>query len=130
MVLGKKIGIWMDHSHAHLTEFATDPIESKLVSSTFTHQEKIHTQNKGENLMHNKEQHEQGAYYKELSEIIRGYDHVLLFGPTSAKDELYNTFKDNPLFKEVSVSIFPADKMTENQEHAYVRDYFSNPKIK
>ncbi|MDZ4681999.1 MAG: hypothetical protein SGI94_16285 [Saprospiraceae bacterium] len=129
MTTGKKtLGIWMDNSSAHLMEFANDTIETTVLDSKFTHQEKLDSLSKSEKGMHNKEQHAQAAYYKSLSETIRDYDQVLLFGPTNAKDELYNTFKDNPLFKEVAVFLLPADKMTENQEQAFVRDYFSKSK--
>ncbi len=127
MTTVKKLGIWMDNASAHVMEFSTDTIETKAINSNFTHQDKVESLSKSEKGMHNKEQHEQAAYYKKLSETIRNYDEVLLFGPTNAKDELYNTFKDNPLFKDVAVFLLPADRMTERQEHAFVRDYFSDP---
>jgi ADP-heptose:LPS heptosyltransferase len=74
--------------------------------------------------MHTREQGEQADYYRELADLIRQYDEVLLFGPTEAKTELYNTFKDNHLFSEIKVEIRPADKMTENQQHTFVSSYF------
>ena len=79
---------------------------------------------KSEQLMHNKEQHEQLAYYKVLEEIILSYTNVILFGPTDAKIELYNLVKKNRQFDEIKIATLPADKMTENQQHAFVKDYF------
>jgi len=128
MTTDKKLGIWMDNANAHLMEFSNETIETKMLDSNFTHQDRVESLSKSEKGMHNKEQHEQTAYYKKLSEVIRNYNEVLLFGPTNAKDELYNTVKDNPLFKDIAISVLPADKMTENQEHAFVRDYFSTQK--
>ena len=87
------IGIWMDHSIANLMEFTIDPIETKTIESPFTHQEKEDGLVKSESLMHNKEQHEQKAFYKHLEKIISGYTEVILFGPTDAKVELYNIIK-------------------------------------
>ena len=75
--------------------------------------------------MHHKEQHLKAAYYKKLSTIILGYDEVLLFGPTTAKDELLNTMKANHLFEKIKFEVKQADKMTENQQHAFVQSYFS-----
>ena len=121
----KKIGIWMDHSNANLMELTTAPIETKTLASEFTHEEKEVTLEKGEKSMHHKEQHQQAAYYKKLSAVILGYDEVLLFGPTTAKDELLNTMKANHLFEKIKIEVKQADKMTENQQHVFVQNYFS-----
>lgn len=125
MTRAKNLGIWMDHSVAHLMEFTTDPIETKNVSLQFTHQDKENSINKSEQLMHNKEQHKQAEYYKKLGEVIKNYEAVVLFGPTNAKMELLNLLKSNPLFEKIKIEVKQADKMTENQEHAFVRDYFT-----
>lgn len=120
----KDLGIWMDHQSANLMEFTTGLISTKTIDSKFTHAEKEQTLAKSENLMHHKEQHEQADYYKELGEIIRNYDEVLLFGPTDAKVELYNTLKDDHLFANIKIEVVEADKMTENQQHAFVHKHF------
>jgi hypothetical protein len=125
MATTKKLGIWMDHSSAHLMEFTTDPIETKTIESKFTHQVKELSLDKGENRMHNKEQHQQAEYYKKLGGIIRNYKEVLLFGPTDAKTELHNTLSADHHFEKVKIEVKQADKMTENQQHAFVRDHFS-----
>jgi hypothetical protein len=122
----KDLGIWMDHQNAHLMEFTIDPIETKTIESKFTHDEKEQTLGRSENLMHNKEQHEQADYYRELGEVIRNYNDVLLFGPTDAKVELLNTLRKDHRFADIKIEIKQADKMTENQKHAFVKEYFSN----
>jgi hypothetical protein len=119
------LGIWMDHSNAHLMEFTTDPIETKTLESKFTHQAKEQSLGKSENLMHNKEQHQQGEYYKDLGKIILNYENVLLFGPTDAKTELFNILRADHRFDKIKFEIKQADKMTENQQHAFVKDHFS-----
>ena len=78
--------------------------------------------------MHNKEQHEQSEYYKSIGEIIKNYDDVIIFGPTDAKTELFNLLKADHRFAKIKIEIKQADKMTENQQHAFVKEYFSkNP---
>ena len=119
------IGIWMDHSTAHLMEFTTDPIETTTIDSPFTHQEKEDGLVKSESLMHNKEQHEQKGFYKHLEKIISGYTEVLLFGPTDAKVELYNIIKADHRYTNIKIEIAEADKMTENQQHVFVKKHFS-----
>lgn len=122
MVKAKYLGIWMDHSIAYLMGLSTEPIETKIIKSKSTHDE--HSTSRGENQMHNKEQQVQAEYYKELSEIIINYDEVILFGPTSAKVELLNILKDDHHFDKIKIDVEQTDKMTENQQHAFIREYF------
>ena len=124
MTTAKNIGIWMDHASAHLMEFTRDPIQTTVITSKFTHQEKEHSLTKSENLMHNKEQHQQAEYYKEIGEVIKKYEEVLLFGPTHAKEELFNLLRKDHLFEKIKIETKQSDKMTENQQHAFVRAYF------
>ena len=121
----KKLGIWMDHSSAHLSEYSTEPIVTILITSNFTHQDKEISVGKGENLMHNKEQHRQSEYYKKIGEVIKKYDEVILFGPTDAKVELFNTLKTGHLFANIKIELKQTDKMSEYQQHVFIRDYFN-----
>ena len=125
MTATKNLGIWMDHSTAHLMEFISDPIQTNIIQSNFTHQEKDHSPGKSEHVMHNKEQHKQSEYYKKLGEAIINYNEVILFGPTDAKAELHNILKADHRFAKVNIEIKQADKMTENQQLAFVREHFS-----
>ncbi len=121
----KRLGIWMDHANAHLIEFAGDT-ETKTLDSSFTHQVKEDTIRKSESLMHNKEQHEEAGYYKELGDIIKNYDEVLLFGPTEAKTELVNILNADSHFNKIKFTLETTDKMTENEQHAYVKAHFTH----
>lgn len=121
----KQIGICMDHASAHLMEMNNNDITSKTIKSTFSHEEKERSLSKSEKLMHNKEQHKQAQYYQELAGEIKKFDHVLLFGPTEAKVELLNYMKENHDFEKIKFEIKNSDKMTKNQQYAFVRVYFS-----
>lgn len=121
----KKLGIWMDHSEAHLMEFTEDPIATKTINSDFTHQDKENSLERSETQMHNREQHQHATYYKKLGEIIRNYNSVILFGPTDAKVELSNLLKEDHRFAKIQIAVHQSDKMTENQQHAFVKNYFS-----
>ena len=115
----------MDHSNAHLMEFTADPITTDVISSDFTHVEKEHSLGKSEHLMHNKEQHDQSGYYKKLGQAILNFEEVLIFGPTDAKTELFNSLRADHRFDKIKLETRHADKMTENQQHAFVRAHFS-----
>src|SRR5688572_2895519 len=120
-----KIGIWMDHQHAFITEFTTDAMKDTTVVNDSIDVGKHKNFAKGENHMHTKEQHQQSDYYKKLSEIIKRYSDVLIFGPTSAKNELLNRLLSDHNFSGIKIDMKDADKMTDNQRHAFVRKYFS-----
>jgi len=120
----KQIGIWMDHSTASIMELSDDTIVTHSVVSESTYQKKEHSFIKHEKLIHNKEQQQQSNYYKKLSDIIKNYQEVILFGPTDAKNELLNLLKDDRLFENIKIVVEHADKMTENQMHAFVKEYF------
>ncbi|MEO6229881.1 MAG: hypothetical protein ABJB11_13850 [Ferruginibacter sp.] len=124
MMKEKKLGIWMDHAHAHLMEY-TDPIVTKVIASDSTREEKEFTLQKGESFMQRKNQQQEAAYYQNIAASIKDYDEVVLFGPTDAKAELLNILKADLGFSTIKIETRQADKMTENQKKAFVRDYFS-----
>ncbi len=130
MTKAKNLGIWMDHASAHIMECTTDPAEIRTIESAFTHEAKEESLGKSEGVMHHKEQHQQSAYYKKLGETIRNYDDVILFGPTDAKVELYNILKADHNFAKIKIEVQQTDKMTEHQQHAFVKDHFSGHKVK
>lgn len=116
----KSLGIWMDHSSAHLIEFTAHPNETTNVETGFSHD----VAHDAETQIHNTE-HEYTAYYKKLGGIIKNYDEVLLFGPTDAKAELHNLLSADHQFATINIEVKQADKMTENQQHAFVKEHFS-----
>jgi len=122
----KQIGIWMDHASAHLMTLTSGNMETKIIDSKFTHEEKQDILHKGEKAMHHKEEQEQSAYYNAIASEIKQYEEVLLFGPTEAKSELLNLLKADHNFDKINMEIRSADKMTENQKHAFVKEYFLN----
>ena len=121
----KCIGIWLDHANAYLTEFTNEPMVTHKLESAFTHQDKIASMAKSEYLSHNKEQHEQAAFYKEIGEVIAKFDRVLLFGPTDAKHELHNTLKSNHQLDKIKIEVLSAEKMNTHEQQRFVREHFA-----
>ena len=119
----------MDHQNAHLVEFSAQDSQHYSIASAFTHQNKEETLQKSEHTMHNKEQHQQAEFYKKITDEILKYDNVLLFGPTEAKTELYNTIKDNHLYKDILIHIKQTDKKNEKEKHEFVKEYFTSSLI-
>lgn len=119
----KNIGIWMDHSAAEIID-TNSTSNNSSIKSKFTNDVQSDAIHKGESHMHNKEQQMDEAYYKEIAGKILNYDHVVLFGPTNAKTELHNYLNKDLHFKNIKIDIETADKMSENEKHAFVKKHF------
>ena len=48
-----------------------------------------------------------------------------LFGPTNAKIELLNLLRADHQFEKIKLETKDSDKMTQNEQHAFVRDYLT-----
>ena len=120
----KQLGICMDHSSAVIIElinFTTISTESEKGSES----ESISKiENEYDQVNRREEQQKKTDYFKKITDIIRDYDEVLLFGPTDAKNELFNLIKEDHNFENIKIEIRTTDKMTENQILAFIKDYF------
>jgi stalled ribosome rescue protein Dom34 len=132
----KKLGISMDHANAHLIEFSDEAKTTKTITLDFDTQDRNETLQRSESEMHNKEQQRQKSYYKKLADVIKDYQELVLFGPTHAKTELFNFLRQDPLFdsikhfNSIKIEVINTDKMTDNQQHEFVREYFKKFEIK
>jgi stalled ribosome rescue protein Dom34 len=127
MKKNKKIGIWMDHSSAHLIEFSEAPFEVETIESKFTHLEKEKSLAKGESHLHHKEQQFLLDYFKKIAKVILSYDKVVLFGPTNAKTEFFNYLSEDNRFIKIKIYIKETDKMNAYQRQNFINEYFSSP---
>ena len=117
------LGIWMDHSIAHLIEFNSKK-NNRSITSDFSFETKTEALSRSEDIMHNKERQMHEAYYKKIGKEILKYDHVLLFGPTKAKIELSNYLSKDSHYKNIKIDVKAADNISENKQHAFVNNYF------
>lgn len=120
----------MDHANANLIEFSDEAKTTTTISLDFDNQDKDQTLQRSESEMHNKQRQKQHAYYKKLSAVIKDFSEVALFGPTNAKSELFNSLRQNHQFDSIKIEVINADKMTNNQQHEFVREYFKKFDIK
>jgi len=65
-----------------------------------------------------------------LGDVIKNYEDVIIFGPTNAKSELLNILKADHHFEKIKLEIEQTDKMSQNQQHAFVTDYFSKRELR
>ena len=124
--IGTKIGIWMNHSMAHLIELSDEDFEVRTIESNFTQEEKVKSLLKGELHLQHKEKEAQSRYYKKLMDVVKRYNQVILFGPTNAKEELFKVIAADNRFWKIDIKVRQTDKMSPQQQHAFVREFFSN----
>lgn len=120
----KNLGIWMDHSRANLMDGNIEGKERIVIESQFSGQSKDSSSKQNENLMHNKENHQNSDYYKRIGAEILNYDHVLIFGPTDAKSELRNVLRADHRFAGIRIEVLATDHLSDNQQYAKVREHF------
>jgi type IV secretory pathway VirD2 relaxase len=125
------IAVWMDHHQAHLVyqknkdEYAVETMESNHDLHPRIDGEDA-TISTGEYKKHNVEKNQLHEYYQELKKVLGKYDEILLFGPTTAKDELFNLLFEDKSFNGKRITTEHSDKMTEHQMIAYAKEYFEN----
>jgi hypothetical protein len=132
------IGVWMDHHIAHLIypkgkdQYAIESVESAHDIHPRIDGQGADGINVGkyrasnnEFAKHNREQNELHDYYHMLKKVLEKYDEILLFGPTTAKDEFFNFLFEDKSFNGKKISIENSDKMSENQMMSFVKDYFA-----
>lgn len=120
-----QLGIWMDHSVAHFFESTDEPMSSATLEAKAGEQdEPLNTLD--ESMIQNKEQNQLSAFFRKIGDVIKDYDEVLLFGPTDAKTELNNVLKNDRHFEKIKIEVKSADKLSENQMQAFVKEYFTS----
>ena len=121
----------MDHSIAYLMEFTTSAFEIKTIESRFSEQKKLLTLSKNDSLMYRKVQQKLFKYYKKISEVIIDYKKVILFGPSTAKVELFDFLAEDEQFIKIKFEIQNTDIMTRDQKNSFVMNkFFSKSALK
>ncbi len=129
------VGLWIDHVRAFVVfldengEVSSQSFESNvepLIKSTGGGKTKM-PYGKGSVAVDKtqlRQQHQLKHYYDEIIKFISSADKIYLFGPGNAKKELNNEIQKIPAVAEKVTAIDAADKMTEPQMIAKVRNYF------
>jgi stalled ribosome rescue protein Dom34 len=123
MKTNKRLGVYMDHSNATLMEISMGKILSKSLHSDVIKKEEFDNEDTHE-IQGREEKQLKLAYFKSISDIVRNYEEVILFGPTDAKNELLNKMKEMYRFDEININIQTTDKMTAAQKESFVLNYF------
>jgi hypothetical protein len=118
------VGLWIDHRKAVIVFVEGEEEEIKVISS----QEENHHGHSGvskpaDDLRQRELTGHLNNYYDEVVSCIRDAESILIFGPGEAKGELKKRLEKDNLGGCI-VGIEPADKMTDPQIVAKVREHF------
>ena len=129
----KKAGIWLDHAVAHLIKVKNEKmVVENIFSGVETHLRykgetgtgtklgKTRSTNK-EHGKHRREENQLNEYYKTLTDSIKKFDVIFLFGPTTAKAELLNWIRDKKSVSDKTFIVDSSEEMTFNQMVAKVK---------
>ena len=128
-----KAGVWIDHHRAilvrmtlegeEITQINSD-VEKPFSSAAGSGSDAEHPKN---HLSENKQEHkfmnQLNGYYDEVLKTLHDADPLLILGPGEAKGEFQKRLQ-NKHFPAKTVEVVTADKMTDRQVAAKVRDHF------
>ena len=135
------IGLWIDHRKAVIVlDFSAEEGIKIIFSDTERQPGRIHGERsiapfetllvQADDVQERKFTAHLHHYYAEVVECVRHAKALLVFGPGEAKGQLVKEL-EQALPKDCIVTVETADKMTDRQIAAHVRDHFkaANPVI-
>lgn len=122
----KELGLWIDHREAVIATISKDDAIIKRVDSDM----EKHVRFSGgasavteEDMRDRRFANHLNKYYDEVIACIRDADSILILGPGEAKTELKKRLEGHHLGEHI-VAVEAADKMTDHQVTAKVKEYF------
>lgn len=140
----KQVGVWIDHSKAHLIGFKSGQVKLlETVDSPYESIKRIEGEGKdttrfspntehasnNEYRKNNTAQNEINEYLRLMEQKLQPFEDILLFGPGTMKDKLKNKMKENKAFDGKWMSVENSDKHTDNQLLAFVREFFKKESV-
>lgn len=128
------IGVWLDGTEAFVVKLIDNSV--KKINSDI--ENRVHHHGEGDKgsfvggghhinndkKFEERKHHEMHNYFKEVISELKDADDIYVFGPAEMKFHLKTEIeKDKHLINKLS-SVEPADKLTEHQIVAAVKDYF------
>lgn len=135
----KQVGVWIDHSKAHLIGFKSgqarllETVESPYESvrriegegndmTRFSSSPEYSSNN--EYKKHQIVQNEINEYMRIMEQKLASFEDILLFGPGTMKERMKNRLREKKAFEGKWLSVEHSNKLTENQLVAFVREFY------
>lgn len=135
----KQVGVWIDHSKAHLIGFKSG--QARLLETVESPYESVRrVEGEGNNMTrfssspeyssnneykkHQIVQNEINEYMRIMEQKLVSFEDILLFGPGTMKERMKNRLREKKAFEGKWLSVEDSDKLTDNQLVAFVREFY------
>jgi len=128
--MNKEVGLWIDHRKTVLVTLIDETVEITQLSSDMEKRVRYSGEaedDSGEDHRDKRYMDHLSKYYKEVISRIRNAQSILVMGPGEAKGEFVKQLQDEGYNGSI-VGIETADKMTDRQIAARVKQHFSTAK--
>jgi stalled ribosome rescue protein Dom34 len=119
-----QLGIWMDHSVAYLMELTTKPFEIQTILCELPLPEKNEKPLKNDTALSSRNKSILYKFYHQIGAVMLNYKKIVLFGPSDAKINFFDFLSENECFLKLKIEIKYTEKMNENQQDGFIREYF------
>jgi hypothetical protein len=116
----EKVGLWIDHQKAVIVTILEKGEEIKEIRSEVEKDLEIFADDRRQSSF----SEHLNIYYDAVIDCVRDADSILIFGAGEAKDEFRKHFRKDKHLSDRIVDVLTADKMTDRQIAAKVREYF------
>ncbi len=123
--MSHRVGIWIDHKKAVIVSVSeSDVTAATLESDVGSHSRYSGPDGGGEKNYEERHVQHLHKYYDDVISHMGHPEELLIFGPSEAKLELKERMSHAKALSKCIVDIQPADKLTNPQIVAKVRDHF------
>ena len=132
--MANRVGLWIDHQNAVIVSVSEKGETTRKIESGAKHVEYRGAQrskvaysaqySQGDDQLDKQFTQQLNRYYAQVIAQLRGADSVLIFGPAEAKSELKRLL-EREKGPPRRIEIEPADRMTDRQIVAKVREHFA-----
>jgi len=132
----KNIGIWIDSNQAVIITLSNNTHSLKKIESNIVFRERVEGETKkygrfgGQYLTYEKNRENRrneltNLFFKKLVKEISNCHAIVLFGPSTMKNQFEKEIKKNMQIANKLVGTYNSDSITENQMVAWVKDCFN-----
>jgi hypothetical protein len=129
----RNVGVWIDHKQAYLIwekegkmEVIPSNVQPRVNYSGSRRIGGLYNPGMDSELRYyDRYEHQLREYYEKVLAALAGADAIFVMGPGEAKIELEKMIQKNKDLSKRLVEVAPADKMTEGQMMARVREFFA-----
>jgi hypothetical protein len=124
--MNHKVGIWIDHKRAVIVSVSAGRVTTKTLESELGAHRRYSRQQDDGGEKNYEERHNQHLeqYYDDVIGQLGQPEALLIFGPGEAKLELRERLRRSKTWSDRTVDIETADKLTEPQIVARVKEQF------